>query len=59
MFSLYLVFSHYDSISSGVIDNASGTALSLYLVINYPKLLEKTLFVFAGNEELSYDEPIY
>ena len=55
----YLVFSHYDSISSGAIDNASGTALSLYLVINHQELLAKTLFVFAGNEELSYDEPIY
>lgn len=55
----YLVFSHYDSIFTGAVDNASGTALSLYLTINYPKLLEKTLFVFAGNEELSYDKPIY
>lgn len=55
----YLVFSHYDSIFSGAVDNASGTALSLCLAINYPKLLKKTLFVFAGNEELSYNKPIY
>ena len=55
----YLIFSHYDSISPGAIDNASGTALSLYLAINHRELLEKTLFVFAGNEELSYDKGIY
>lgn len=55
----YLIFSHYDSIFTGAVDNASGTALSLYIAANYPKLLEKTLFVFAGNEELSYDRPIY
>lgn len=55
----YLVFSHYDSISTGAVDNASGTALSLYLALNYPRLLKMTLFIFAGNEELSYDKPIY
>ncbi len=55
----YLVFSHYDSIYGGAVDNASGTALSLYLLIQQPALLKNTLFVFAGNEELSYDAPIY
>lgn len=55
----YIVFSHYDSIYGGAVDNASGTALSLYLLIQQPTFLKNTLFVFAGNEELSYDAPIY
>lgn len=54
-----IVFSHYDSISTGTIDNASGTALSLDLVLEHPELQGEVLFAFCGNEELSYDEPIY
>ena len=55
----YLVFSHYDSLFGGAVDNASGTALTLYLATAYPQLRRYTLFVFGGNEELSYDQPIY
>ncbi len=55
----YLVFSHYDSLFGGAVDNASGTALALSIAAQYPQLREHTLFVFAGNEELSYDMPIY
>lgn len=55
----HLVFSHYDSLYGGAVDNASGTALTLALAANYPRLRETTLFVFAGNEELSYDAPLY
>lgn len=55
----YLIFSHYDSLYGGAADNASGTVLSLYLAVNNPNLRKNTLFVFAGNEELSYDKPIY
>ncbi|MER3407014.1 MAG: hypothetical protein C4278_01115 [Patescibacteria group bacterium] len=55
----YLIFSHYDSIYGGAVDNASGTALSLFLAVNNSNLLKQTLFVFSGNEELSYDKPIY
>ncbi len=54
-----IVFCHYDSLDTGASDNASGTALCLDLAIRNPKLLETTLIVFAGNEELSYDEPVY
>lgn len=54
-----IVFTHYDSIETGAIDNASGVALTLLLVHEHPDLLGTTLFVIAGNEELSYDEPIY
>ncbi|NQV87993.1 MAG: M28 family peptidase [Parcubacteria group bacterium] len=54
-----IVFAHYDSIGPGAIDNASGVATSLSLLIEKPSLLENTLFVFDGNEELSYDMPVY
>ncbi len=54
-----IIFSHYDSIQTGAVDNASGTALSLKLIIEKPHLLKDNLFVLCGNEELSYDEPIY
>ncbi len=54
-----VVFSHYDSLENGAIDNASGTAASLYIILKYPSVLESTLFVLSGNEEISYDEPVY
>jgi hypothetical protein len=54
-----IVFSHFDSVGPGAIDNASGTALMLQAIINDSKRLEETLFVFDGNEEMSYDYPIY
>ena len=54
-----IIFSHYDSIGIGAVDNASGTALSIELIAEFPELLKLVLFVLCGNEELSYDEPIY
>ena len=54
-----IVFAHYDSIGSGSIDNASGVAVSLATLVKYPEILKQTLFVFDGNEELSYDYPTY
>lgn len=54
-----IVFAHYDAIGSGAIDNASGVAACLYLIKNFPETLANTLFVFDGNEELSYDFPTY
>jgi len=54
-----IIFSHYDSIGPGAIDNASGVAISLDLIINQPAVLKNNLFVIAGNEELSYDETVY
>lgn len=54
-----IIFCHYDSFGPGAIDNASGTALLLELIINYPETLEDTLYVIAGNEEISYDFPVY
>lgn len=52
-------FCHYDSIGKGAIDNASGVVLLLQNIFSNPKSLENNLFVFDGNEELSYDFPTY
>ena len=52
-------FAHYDSIKMGAIDNASGVSVMMAAIRSNRDLLEKNLFVFAANEELSYDKPIY
>lgn len=54
-----IIFAHYDSISIGAMDNASGVAVCLDLITKYPNLLVNCLFVFDPNEELSYDELCY
>ncbi|MFA5080023.1 MAG: M28 family peptidase [Candidatus Paceibacterota bacterium] len=54
-----VIFAHYDSISLGATDNASGIAVLMDTIISDSELLIKNLFVFSGNEELSYDEPTY
>ncbi|MDD5639432.1 MAG: M28 family peptidase [Candidatus Pacebacteria bacterium] len=54
-----IIFAHYDSISLGATDNASGVAVLMDTIISNPELLVKNLFVFSGNEELSYDKPTY
>ncbi len=54
-----IVFAHYDSIESGAIDNASGVAVVMDAVVHNSQTLEDTLYVFSGNEELSYDQPVY
>ncbi len=50
---------HYDSLGPGATDNAAGVAVLLELARATPALLTKTLLVFAGNEELSFDKPYY
>ena len=54
-----ICFAHYDSINKGAIDNASGVATIMAAVIENPHILRYGLFVFAANEELSYDQPTY
>lgn len=54
-----ILFCHYDSIGPGAVDNASGTAVLLELILSYPETLKNNLYVIAGNEELSYDKPLY
>ena len=50
---------HYDSVGPGATDNASGTAMLLALILNNQEVLLNNLFIIGGNEELSYDYPIY
>lgn len=54
-----IIFAHYDSVSIGATDNASGVAVVMNAVLSDNELLGKDLFVFSGNEELSYDKPTY
>lgn len=55
-----IVFAHYDSIDDGAVDNASGVATMLRTMLMNPETLQTTLYIFSGNEELSYHGwPIY
>ncbi len=54
-----IIFAHYDSLGGGAIDNAGGVAVCLNLLTENQGLVHENLFVFAGNEELSYDFPDY
>jgi len=54
-----IFIAHYDSIKTGATDNASGVSVLMNMIISHPKLIQNNLFVFSGNEELSYDQPIY
>lgn len=54
-----IVFTHYDSLGGGAIDNAGGVAVCIQLLTDNVSLLVDNLFVFAGNEELSYETPDY
>ncbi len=55
-----IIFAHYDSVKTGAIDNASGVSVTMATILENTDFLEEHLFVFSGNEELSYDEePAY
>ncbi|HBC44933.1 TPA: hypothetical protein DCZ81_02080 [Candidatus Collierbacteria bacterium] len=54
-----IIFAHYDGLGGGAVDNAGSVAICLELLIENPELLSENLFVFAGNEELSYDSGDY
>jgi hypothetical protein len=53
-----IIFAHYDSINTGAVDNASGVAVIISMIME-SSLLNENLFVFSANEELSYDFPTY
>lgn len=55
----YVVFAHYDSVLKGAIDNSSGVAILLHIIKEKPTVLLRSLFVFSGSEELSFERPIY
>lgn len=54
-----IIFTHFDTIFNGALDNSSGTATLLYGIINNKINLKENLIVFSGCEELSYDDPYY
>lgn len=54
-----IIFAHYDGLGGGAIDNTGGVAILLDLCTKNPALRINNLFVFAGNEELSYDSGDY
>lgn len=54
-----IVIVHYDCLKTGATDNASGVAVAMGLLAAGEAPLADTLFVFSGNEELSYDKPVY
>lgn len=52
----FLVFAHYDCIGAGgAVDNASGVSVAMHAIFNYPELLDSTLFIISGCEEIAYD----
>lgn len=51
-----IVFAHYDSIiGDGALDNAAAISIMVGSIKLKPEILQNTLMVFAGNEEVSYD----
>lgn len=56
-----IIFAHLDSVGGeGAVDNASGSAFCINLILEKPELLHDNLFVISGNEEISYDlKPMY
>lgn len=50
-----IIFAHYDGLGGGALDNAGSVAICLKLLTESSQLLSANLFVFVGNEELSYD----
>lgn len=54
-----IYFAHYDCFFDGAIDNASGVAVCMSLILNNRKILDDNLIVFCGAEELSFDKPNY
>jgi len=55
----FVIFSHYDTVKKGAVDNASGVALLISIIKEKPELLKENAFIFSGSEELSFDKPIY
>lgn len=54
-----ICFTHYDSIKTGAIDNASGVSVIMEILQMQKQSFDDTLYVIAANEELSCDENIY
>lgn len=52
-----IVIAHFDSlIGSGALDNAAAIAVMIEAIKTHRQILQNTLMVFSGNEEISYDD---
>lgn len=52
-----IVFAHFDSIiGDGAVDNAGSVTAMMGCILNNRSLLNSTLFIFSGNEEMAYDD---
>ncbi|MEM5828391.1 MAG: hypothetical protein QW197_02725 [Candidatus Aenigmatarchaeota archaeon] len=54
-----LIFTHYDTVLNGAVDNSSGTAFLLSLLATFRDVMKENLFFICGSEELSYDKPYW
>lgn len=54
-----LLFAHYDSLGKGATDNASGVAVVMGMIIEKKINLVDNLVILSGNEEISFDYPVY
>lgn len=54
-----ILLTHFDAIGSGALDNASGVAVSLAVLINNPDFVKDNLVVFSGCEEISPEKPVF
>lgn len=54
-----ILLTHFDAIGTGALDNASGVAVCLKVLIEDPNFIKENLVVFSGSEETSQEKPIY
>lgn len=54
-----ILLTHFDAIGPGALDNASGVAVCLKVLIENPDFIKDNLVVFSGSEETSQEKPIY
>ncbi len=54
-----ILLTHFDAIGPGALDNASGVAVCLKVLIEQPDFIKDNLVVFSGSEETSQEKPIY
>jgi len=54
-----ILLTHFDAIGPGALDNASGVAVCLRVLIEHPDFVKDNLVVFSGSEETSPEKPVY
>jgi len=55
----FVILTHFDAIGPGALDNASGVAVCLKILINNQDFKKNNLVIFSGSEEKSKEKPIY